>query len=65
VDFYCAKARLVIEVDGEVHQYQAEADLVRQEYLESHDLKVIRVSNGVVLNNVDEVIKRVLTFLLP
>jgi very-short-patch-repair endonuclease len=63
VDFYCAKARLVVEVDGPIHQYQGEQDLIRQEYLESHDLKVLRFSNDAVLNKVDEVVKHILTFL--
>jgi very-short-patch-repair endonuclease len=63
VDFYCAKARLVVEVDGPIHQYQGEQDLIRQEYLESHDLKVLRFSNDAVINNVDEVIKHILSFL--
>jgi very-short-patch-repair endonuclease len=62
VDFYCAKARLVVEV-GPIHQYQGEQDLIRQEYLESHNLKVLRFPNDVVKNNVDEVIKQILTYL--
>jgi very-short-patch-repair endonuclease len=65
VDFYCAKARLVIEVDGPIHQYQGEEDSIRQEYLESHNLKVIRFSNDAVLNNTDEVIKQIKSFLPP
>jgi very-short-patch-repair endonuclease len=63
VDFYCAKARLVIEVDGPIHQYQEEEDSIRQEYLESHGLKILRFSNGVVLNDVEEVIKQILALL--
>jgi len=63
VDFYCAKARLVVEVDGPIHQYQREQDLIRQEYLESVHLKVMRFSNDAVTNNIDEVIKQILTFL--
>ena len=62
VDFYCAKARLIIEVDGPIHQYQREEDSIRQEYLESHGLKVLRFSNEAVLNNADEVEKHILTF---
>ncbi len=42
VDFYCSKARLVIEVDGLIHHYQKEEDSLRQEYLESLGLKVLR-----------------------
>ena len=63
VDFYCAKAKLVIEVDGPIHQYQPEEDAIRQEYLESQNLKVLRFKNEDVLNNVNEVIKQILSFL--
>ena len=48
VDFYCAKAKLVIELDGSQH-YDAqgmEYDNVRTEFLESRGLKVIRFSNA-------------------
>jgi very-short-patch-repair endonuclease len=63
VDFYCRDANLVIEVDGLIHQYQAGEDAIRQEFLESQKLRVIRFTNEAVLNNMDEVVKRVLTFL--
>ena len=63
VDFYCAKAQLVIELDGEIHQYQGEEDLRRQEYLESLNLKVLRFSNEAVLDNVDEIIKQIILYL--
>lgn len=59
VDFYCAKAQLVVEVDGPIHQYQSGEDVVRQEYLESCNLKVLRFSNDAILNNIDEVIKQI------
>ena len=47
VDFYCAKANLVIELDGGGH-YDPEAqkmDKIRTDYLEEHGLKVIRFCN--------------------
>ena len=64
VDFYNKKAKLVIEVDGEIHQYQAEEDRVRQEYLESLQLTVLRFSNDMVLNNVFDVMKQIEKYLL-
>ena len=48
VDFYCAEAGLVIEIDGSQH-YDAEgkaADAVRDEYLKAQGLKVLRYSNA-------------------
>ncbi len=47
VDFYCAKAKLVVELDGSQH-YENEAvayDMARAEYLESLGLKVMRLAN--------------------
>jgi very-short-patch-repair endonuclease len=63
VDFYCAKARLVIEIDGKIHQYKKEEDLIRQKYLESLGLKLVRFSNDVILNNIDEVSKEIISYL--
>jgi very-short-patch-repair endonuclease len=53
VDFYCSKAKLVVELDGSQH-FTADAqiyDKERTEILESLDLKVIRFSNAEVDEN--------------
>ena len=46
-DFYCAKARLVIELDGGGHytDRQTEADAVRTKALERMSLTVLRICN--------------------
>lgn len=46
-DFYCAKARLVIELDGGGHysEEQAEKDAIRTSQLESLNLTVLRICN--------------------
>ena len=46
-DFYCAKARLVIELDGGGHYTaeQAEKDAFRTKTLESMNLTVLRICN--------------------
>ena len=48
VDFYCAEAKLVVELDGMQH-YEEDAmqyDAERTEYLEKYDLNVIRIDNS-------------------
>ena len=48
VDFYCARAKLVVELDGSQH-YEAEGkekDRLRNEYLESLGLRVLHISNA-------------------
>ncbi len=58
-DFYCHKARLVIEVDGEIHNYQREYDDGREAEIEKYDLKVIRFKNDEVINEIDNVIDKI------
>jgi|SRR5690606_4283333 len=65
VDFYCDAANLVIEVDGEIHQYTAEEDRLRQDYLEALGLRVLRFSNDEVLNNLDAVLEQIAEVLEP
>ena len=52
-DFYCAKARLVIELDGSGHftPEQAEKDKIRTKELESMNLRVLRFLNRDVDTN--------------
>ncbi len=63
VDFYCAEASLVIEVDGPIHERSTEADQVRQEYLESLGLWVLRFTNDEVLTSMSSVIAAIRTAL--
>ena len=67
VDFYCAKARLVVELDGSGHYtfFQEEKDKIRTMELEKMNLMVIRFSNIDVSHNftgvceyIDYVIKK-------
>ena len=66
VDFYAAKGRLVIEVDGSQHMEgdQAARDWDRDEYLASEGLAVLRFDSREVIKETDavvEVIYRVLS----
>ena len=53
VDFYCAKANLVIEIDGSQHYDETglKNDEERTEYLSKFNLTVIRIPNNAVNNN--------------
>ena len=59
IDFYCSEARLAVEVDGPIHEEQAEQDLVRQQYLEQLGIRVLRVTNDEVMRNLGEVLFRI------
>ena len=59
VDFYCQEAHLVVEVDGEIHDYTQPEDAIRQEFLESLGLRVMRLKNEDVLNSIDEALAKI------
>jgi very-short-patch-repair endonuclease len=58
-DFYCHEARLVIEIDGEIHNQQREYDDGRSAEMEKYFVKVIRFTNSEVENNIDNVIIKI------
>jgi len=58
-DFYCHEARLVVEVDGEVHISRKEYDIGRTAEMDKYGIKVIRFSNLEVESNIEEVVKRI------
>ena len=61
VDFYCAEAKLAIEVDGSVHDEPGhnEYDMARQAFLEKLGLRVLRFHNCEVLRGIDAVVKTI------
>lgn len=58
VDFYAPAARLVIELDGSQHleKEHIEADHVRDHFLRSNGLEVLRFDNRQVLLELDAVV---------
>lgn len=61
VDFYCAKGRTVIEIDGGYHDdpIQAERDRYRDTVLKKHHIRTIRFSNEEVINDRDLVLEKI------
>jgi len=64
VDFVCLSKRLVIDVDGEIHETQKDQDAVRTHTLLEKGYTVIRFSNEEVLDNIEEVLRRIKSELL-
>ena len=60
VDFYIPAARLVIELDGAVHDLQQGDDERRSQALRDEGLTVLRVRNEEVLGALHEVLSRVI-----
>ncbi|MBQ9842337.1 MAG: endonuclease domain-containing protein [Clostridia bacterium] len=60
-DFYCAKARLVVELDGGGHYtaQQADRDMVRTKELENMNLTVLRFCNADIIHNYRSVCEQI------
>ena len=62
VDFFCPRAKLVIEVDGSQHfaGEMTEDDRIRDEYMSSFGLRVLRFTNTDILTHIDGVVESIL-----
>ena len=64
-DFYCHAARLVIELDGEIHQSQKIEDANRDLWMEERGLVVLRFRNDEVLDDLVGVLRVVAEVVEP
>jgi very-short-patch-repair endonuclease len=58
-DFYCHQSKLVVEIDGKIHQYQKEYDQGREAEMNKYDIKIIRFTNDEVINDIDQIIEKI------
>ena len=59
IDFYCPACRLMIEVDGSVHDTQADHDKARTEHLKNHGYSVLRFTNDEITNHLPDVLNTI------
>jgi very-short-patch-repair endonuclease len=61
LDFYCFKHRLAIELDGGVHSQidQMRKDAVKEDYLRTLGIRLLRIPNAMVLEHPDEFVREV------
>jgi 5-methyltetrahydrofolate--homocysteine methyltransferase len=61
VDFYCAEEKLIVELDGDVHDEPMvhAHDVERQEWLEQHGHTVLRFTNEQVLSSSNVVLDQI------
>jgi very-short-patch-repair endonuclease len=62
VDFYCHELKLAIEIDGSIHLEKevSEYDAGRTHEIEKFGIKILRFTNDDVLNDINEVINKIL-----
>ena len=61
VDFYCCKAKLAIELDGEIHDYieNIKYDKNREVEIQARDIKMIRFRNKQITTDLESVLRSI------
>ena len=59
LDFWCPSRKLVVELDGDIHQGQEDYDEARTKQLEDYGYCVIRFQNKDVLTDLPSVLERI------
>ncbi|MCY1722603.1 endonuclease domain-containing protein [Prolixibacteraceae bacterium Z1-6] len=62
-DFYCAEKKVIIEVDGIIHNYQKEKDTRREELLKEMGFSILRIKNEEFVN-IYAVLEKIKSFIL-
>jgi very-short-patch-repair endonuclease len=58
-DFCCYERRLIVELDGSVHDLTIEQDIERSHYLNARSFEVIRFRNAEVFEDLGNVLRRI------
>lgn len=64
LDFYCSELNLAIEIDGSSHNKKKGYDEARNLFLSQIGIKTMRFTDDEVVNNIDEIRKKILNFYL-
>ena len=65
VDFYCKEKNLIIELDGSRHLNEKEYDKERDSYIETLEIKVLRLWNSEIDKNIEKALVKIKEHLLP
>jgi very-short-patch-repair endonuclease len=57
-DFYCHELKLVIEIDGRIHDEQIDYDQKRTEIINTKKIKIVRFTNEEIFLNIELVLQK-------
>jgi len=56
-DFYCHELKLVVEIDGEIHNMRRKSDYDRDRIMNLMGMRVLRIKSEKVIDDLNEVLK--------
>ena len=59
LDFYCPACKLVLEIDGDIHDLQPERDQERTEHLTAYGYHVLRFRNETIFDDLPAVLETI------
>ena len=59
-DFFCFEKKTIIEIDGKIHKYNKQKDILRTQILNFLGISVLRFNNEDVENELDKVLTEIL-----
>ena len=59
LDFYCPSKRLIIELDGNIHEFRKDYDKQRDQYFKELNYLVLRFKNSEIETNLSVVLARI------
>ncbi|OGI12338.1 MAG: hypothetical protein A2Y40_03450 [Candidatus Margulisbacteria bacterium GWF2_35_9] len=64
-DFYCHERKVVVEIDGSIHEKQKDYDKLREYIINILGIKVIRFKNNDIKNNISYIVEQLEIILNP
>ena len=62
-DFYCDEKKLIIEIDGKIHDFHKQRDLDREAILRDMDFHILRIKNEEVSSDIIGVLHKIKQFI--
>ena len=62
-DFYCHEKKLVVEIDGKIHQRKKDYDQLRTQIINTLGIRVIRFKNEEIEGNLELVLEQLQKYL--
>lgn len=60
-DFYCHEKKMVIELDGVVHENTIEYDYLREKFIKAGGYTVLRFTNDEIEHSIEMVLQRIIS----
>lgn len=63
LDFYCISKKIIIEIDGEYHDFHQQEDRMRDEYFANKGYRTLRIRNKEIFGDIEKVKDKIMEFI--